>query len=247
MRKLLLFIAALPIIFAAACSKDETTSNTAKVRLWGQNENEPKGFNVSVTDFTLAGKKINQDIMNSTEITLSDNMPFTFNIKKSSIVVGEYPDEIFSYSGTMSRSVFTAPKTDYNEIDVDIDNVTPTVTVRKVVVPSTLTGSTGGGSPYTGTWVRQLGASGDETDLAIGNIPGEAANRVWMCEYKGQVGLYKGTISGDIITFDAQYGLPTYTVSKDGDKLMLQGNISGSLATPYAKGSWTAHCGTLGN
>ncbi|WP_276135077.1 hypothetical protein [Polluticoccus soli] len=247
MKKLLLFIAALPIIFAASCSKDETTSNTAKVRLWQEEENEPEHFGVSVTDFTIAGTKVNVDLMTNKEITLTDNVPFTFNIKKASIFIGEYPDEIYSYSGTVDRAIFTATKNNSNDIQVDIDNVTPTMTINRKPVAVTLTGSTGGGSPYTGIWVRELGASGDETDLAIGNIPGEAANRVWMCEYKGQVGLYKGTISGSTITFDAQYGLPTYTVSKDGDKLMLQGNITGSLATPYSKGSWTAHCGTLGN
>ena len=108
-------------------------------------------------------------------------------------------------------------------------------------------GGGGNTSEYTGVWVRLPGPSGDRTDLAIGNIPGEPSTRVYMCEKKGSLtpGFFKGHISGSTITFDAQYGLPTYTVSIDGGELLLKGNISSSIATPYTKGSWGGDCGPL--
>src|SRR5690349_16846740 len=48
-------------------------------------------------------------------------------------------------------------------------------------------------------WVRIIGASGDKTELAIGGIDGEPANRVYMCELKGSTvaGLYKGILTSD--------------------------------------------------
>lgn len=104
------------------------------------------------------------------------------------------------------------------------------------------------GTNYKGTWVRILGSSGDETDLAIGNIPGESENRVYMCEWKGAVGLYKGYITGNTIKWDASYGLPDAEVGlKDGKLSFVYPSVSYSIKTYYDKGSWSAHCGSLGN
>lgn len=111
--------------------------------------------------------------------------------------------------------------------------------------------SGGGGdddsSPYEGVWVRQPGASGDRTDLAIGNISGEPDNRVYMCEKRGSTaaGFYKGTIDGSTITFDSKYNLPTYSVWMEDGELMLKGDVSYSIATPYRSGSWSGECGPL--
>jgi hypothetical protein len=98
-----------------------------------------------------------------------------------------------------------------------------------------------------GVWVRIVGASGHRTDLAIGNIPGAPSNRVFMCEKPGSsaAGLYKGYLSGNTITFDAQYGLPTYNVKKEGNKVIVTPNASSSLPTPYEAGSWGGDCGAL--
>ncbi len=106
--------------------------------------------------------------------------------------------------------------------------------------------SNGGGnsSSFSGVWVRTLGASGDETDIAIGGISGEPSNRVYMCEYKGSVGLYKGTISGSTITWDE--GLPDASVRMVDDQLeFYYPSVSYSLPTLYDRGSWSGHCGSL--
>src|SRR5690606_37367674 len=62
----------------------------------------------------------------------------------------------------------------------------------------------------TGVWQRYGSPNGYNTDLAVGNIPGEPENRVYMCEHPGSpsAGLYKGYINGDIISWDALHGLP---------------------------------------
>jgi hypothetical protein len=107
-------------------------------------------------------------------------------------------------------------------------------------------GSTGGGntSSLSGVWVRTAGASGDETDIAIGGISGEASNRVYMCEYKGAVGIYKGTLSGNTITWDE--GLPDANVRLVSGQLELSyPSVSFSIPTLYDRGSWAGHCGPL--
>lgn len=106
-------------------------------------------------------------------------------------------------------------------------------------------GGNGGGSSYKGTWVRLPGPSGDRTDLAIGNIPGEPSSRVYMCEKKGSTaaGFYKGTISGSTIEWDAVHNLPEFTVSMDGSELIL--DCGPCLPTPYKSGAWSGECGPL--
>jgi hypothetical protein len=101
-------------------------------------------------------------------------------------------------------------------------------------------------SGYKGTWVRAIGASGDETDIAIGNITGESENRVYMCEWRGAVGLYKGTINGDIIHWDATYGLPDAQVGLESGRLTFYyPSVASSLKTYYDDGTWSSHCGPL--
>lgn len=98
----------------------------------------------------------------------------------------------------------------------------------------------------SGIWVRTDGASGDETDIAIGGIPGEPSNRVYMCEWKGSVGLYKGNINGNTITWDSQYGLPDASVRKVGSQLeFYYPSVSFSIPTLYNSGSWSDRCGKL--
>lgn len=111
-------------------------------------------------------------------------------------------------------------------------------------------GPASNGSSYAGVWVRVIGASGDETDLAIGSVTGEGASRVWMCEKKGSTaaGFYKGTISGNIITWDATHGLPNTQLGKSGSQLtFIYPSVSSSILTYYNAGSWSSQCTSLGS
>lgn len=108
----------------------------------------------------------------------------------------------------------------------------------------------GGGSSSSprGVWQRFGSPSGYNTDLQIGNIPGQPENRVYMCEHPGSpsAGLYKGLISGYIITWDAAYGLPDaeFKKDKDGNSYMrLWFNVAAySSAGKYNTGKWTGTC-----
>lgn len=109
------------------------------------------------------------------------------------------------------------------------------------------TGGGGGNSVY-GTWVRVLGASGDRTDLAIGDIDGEPENRVYMCEKRGSTaaGFYKGYIDGHYITWDSQYGLPdTFVEVVNGTLEFSYPDCDVCLVTDYVRGSWDGECGDL--
>lgn len=102
-------------------------------------------------------------------------------------------------------------------------------------------------SDFSGVWVRVLGASGDETDLAIGVIPGES-NRVYMCEKLGSTaaGFYKGNIYGNKIVWDATHGLPKTTLRLVGSQLEFHyTSVDGSLPTFYNSGNWSSECGPL--
>jgi len=97
-----------------------------------------------------------------------------------------------------------------------------------------------------GVWVRTLGASGDKTDIAIGGIANEAENRVYMCEYKGTVGLYKGYIDGNTIVWDSSHNLPNASAKLKGTQLELYyPSVSYSIPTLYDKGNWSGNCGAL--
>lgn len=105
-----------------------------------------------------------------------------------------------------------------------------------------------GNSSLAGIWVRTQGASGDETNIAIGGISGEPEDRVYMCEIKGNVGLYKGYIDGNIITWDSEYGLPNASARMVGSQLeFYYPSLSFSLPTLYDSGSWSNNCGELNN
>jgi hypothetical protein len=106
---------------------------------------------------------------------------------------------------------------------------------------------TGGDIDVMGTWVRLPGPSGDRTDLAIGGIANEPANRVYMCEKRGSsaAGFYKGTYNDGVITWDSQYNFPTYTAVVDGSQLVIDCNVC--IPTYYEVGSWSGECGPLEN
>jgi len=110
-------------------------------------------------------------------------------------------------------------------------------------------GSGDGGTDITGVWQRYGSPKGYQTDLAIGNIPGEPSDRVYMCEHPGSpsAGLYKGTISGNTITWDAAHGLPNAVFNSigNGERSLYFGVGAVSDAGKYKKGIWTNTCGEL--
>ncbi len=104
-------------------------------------------------------------------------------------------------------------------------------------------------NPY-GIWQRYGSPKGYNTDLAVGNIPGEPSNRVYMCEHPGSpsAGLYKGYITGNIITWDPQYGLPNAEFKQVGNYMTLYFNVGlPEDAGKYKRGYWTNTCGELGS
>lgn len=111
--------------------------------------------------------------------------------------------------------------------------------------------NTGGSQSIEGTvWVRLPGPSGDRTEIAIGGIKNEPANRVYMCEKKGSTaaGFYKGIISeNNVVKWDAEHGLPDAYFTFANGKLVFEYRINGSLPTNYDKGSWSGECGPLEN
>lgn len=103
------------------------------------------------------------------------------------------------------------------------------------------------GNPVFGRWERVVGANGDYTELAIGNINGEESNRVYMCEKNGsQAGLYKGYIDGNKIIWDAEYGVPDFYVEiKDDQFVLTVPDCPICLPTYYFEDPWDGDCGPL--
>ncbi len=101
--------------------------------------------------------------------------------------------------------------------------------------------SVGGGGSLYGVWVRTYGPSGDQTDIAIGNIEGEPENRVYMCESVGSVGLYKGYISGNTISWDNGMA-DAYVRLVDGQMEFSYPSLDHIIPTLYNRGFWSGHC-----
>ncbi len=117
----------------------------------------------------------------------------------------------------------------------------------ETTLPGNATGNTGGNSIF-GVWQRYNSPKGYKTDLAVGNIPGEPSNRVYMCEHPGSpsAGLYKGYISGNIITWDASHRLPNAEFKEVGSERTLYFGVGAVAdAGKYKKGIWTNTCGEL--
>lgn len=113
-----------------------------------------------------------------------------------------------------------------------------------------VTGTESGGGEVSGIWIRETGdGSGDRTDLAIGTVRGEAANRVWACEVRPRrpsIVLQRGTLTGDRIVWDAVHGgVPDYRVSRSGDRLRVEVQFPGAQPTTYSRGSWSSLCPAL--
>jgi hypothetical protein len=99
---------------------------------------------------------------------------------------------------------------------------------------------------FQGMW-ETSGSSVGKTFLAVGNIPGEPNNRVYMCQWTGVGNLYKGTLSGDIITWDKGYGMPNAKlVIKDvtnfSKNLELKFPSQSTSLTLYKTHTWSTAC-----
>lgn len=110
--------------------------------------------------------------------------------------------------------------------------------------------STGAGGELSGIWERQTAdGSGDETDIAIGVIKGEPANRVWACEVRPNVPaiiLQRGTITGNRIRWDEVHGgVPDYFVRRAGSGLGVRVDFPGASETNYSRGTWNRFCPEL--
>lgn len=104
-----------------------------------------------------------------------------------------------------------------------------------------------GGNPLYGRWERQVGSNGDYTEIAVGNITGEPSNRVYMCEKNGSAaGLYKGYLNGSTITWDAEFGVPDFVVSIQGERFVVNvPSCSFCLPTYYDEDPWEGLCGPI--
>lgn len=98
-------------------------------------------------------------------------------------------------------------------------------------------------------WWETMGAGGSlpKTFIAIGDIPSEPNNRVYMCQWKGSAKLYKGTLSGDIITWDAVYGIPNAKlviedVTNFSKRLILNLPSQSSSITLFETHTWSTAC-----
>jgi hypothetical protein len=109
-----------------------------------------------------------------------------------------------------------------------------------VLVPET------GGAVSDGVWNRFNSTA--QTDVAIGSVTGEGANRVVMCQYPPShlAGLYKGTLSPDrrSINWDSQHNLPTYKLAIVGDRMDFVVDVDGdrTILGQYELGSWRGGC-----
>lgn len=108
----------------------------------------------------------------------------------------------------------------------------------------------GGSGDVEGLWTRLTAdGSGDETDLAIGVIAGADPDRVWACEFRPsgpQAIIIKGTLRGNVVTWDPEYGNPDYVVERNGADLTLEvPSCTHCSVTRYESGSWNPGCGPL--
>lgn len=259
-----LYLSLLAVIFMAiaGCSKDGTDSgnnsnnNTTKRKMVkfiafcnaisANNDN----YFVAVKDFSLNGEDY---YANHTEATATDyeTVMFTEGDIEYSFKIME---QTFNGTSINTTSKVYTGTVGYDEV---IENGLNKFDVVKSgsgwKIAASNTGASGGGGnnggSKDGVWQRFNSPKGYQTDLAIGNIPGEAANRVYMCEHPGSpsAGLYKGYINGEIITWDAVHGIPDAKFYERDGVMRLWFTVGPEdEAGRYKKGAWTNTCGTLG-
>jgi hypothetical protein len=98
-----------------------------------------------------------------------------------------------------------------------------------------------------GFWNRTLSMAHYETEIAFGGIAGQPDDRVYMCEWNSpSAGLYKGTLSGETIEWDATHRLPAYDVvfPTTGNMSFVPQTAAREHLGQYIRGAW--HSGKCG-
>lgn len=247
----------LASLLLGGCEKEPATPNvepekTEYIAFCDLVHNTDEGNYLDIGWFTFNGSFIDADNKEADaetrSFTLNGDVAYSYQVtEKVSGPSGVISMSKKDYDGTLKESAFSTSIV--NKIEVVRDG-----TAWKLLVngaDADVTG--GGGGSNTGTsgiWKRIESPKGYQTDLAVGGIPGEPANRVYMCEHPGSpsAGLYKGTISGETITWDAVHGLPTAKFyERDGFMRLWFSVAPEDEAGKYVKGVWTNTCGPLEN
>ncbi len=203
---------------------------------------------LNIKDFTLNERDYYVNHIESvaedfeTTMMVDGDVNYSFKVFEQTLIGGTIDSKSKVYTGTIDDEDLS--ETSLNRIEVVKDGTT-----WKLKVTADAGGGGGNGSS-TGVWQRFNSPNGYNTDLAIGNIPGEPANRVYMCEHPGSpsAGLYKGYINGEIITWDAVHGIPSAKFYERDGVMRLWFTVGPEdEAGRYKKGTWTNTCGPLNN
>lgn len=181
----------------------------------------------------------------SENITINGNVSYTYTVSVGS----PFPTN-YTHSGTLNSSAFIAGQLNMIEIVPDGNDFKLLLNGNNEEVGGGNGGGGGGGggNGLYGIWKRIVQSSGDETDIAIGGITGEPSNRVYMCELNGSTaaGFYKGTLNGNTVVWDTQYGIPDFVLTLVGSSMELTVPACPScLTTTYVTGTWSGQCGPL--
>lgn len=100
-------------------------------------------------------------------------------------------------------------------------------------------GGTGAAGRFAGAWNRYGHSS--YVEIKVGGIPGESANRVYMCQVSSS-SLYRGTVQSDgaTIRWDASHNVPDYVMEENGtNRMRFFVPVMNAYGGTYQKGSWT--------
>lgn len=260
MRSLYLSLIALVFIALSGCSKepsstddgDDTPSKRKKIEFiafCNALANNSDTYFLNIKDLKLNGGDYYANHQEAeaqdykTIMFTEDDVTYSFKVMEQTFVGGIINTKSNTYTGSIDYDDLS--ETSLNKIEVVQDG-------SSWKLKTSNSGSNGGGGnngSKEGVWQRFNSPNGYQTDLAIGNIPGEPANRVYMCEHPGSpsAGLYKGYINGEIITWDAVHGIPDAKFYERDGVMRLWFTVGPEDdAGRYKKGTWTNTCGPLG-
>lgn len=242
---------ALIFLIVGGCDKSTTNTDdtsakeTEYIAFCDLVHNTDDGNYLDIAWFTFDGTVIDADKKENAaqkySFTLDGDVTYSYQVReKISGQGGVISSTNKKYEGTLKESAFN--ETQLNRVEVVRDG-----SEWKLFVNGQDADVAGGGNNTSteGVWLRYNSPNGYNTDLAIGGIPGEPANRVYMCEHPGSpsAGLYKGTISGEVITWDAVHGLPNAKFYERDGVMRLWFTVGPEdEAGRYKKGAWTNTC-----
>lgn len=248
MRKLIqnygLPIAVIILLFTS-CGKDDGPNKTNKKlltiitsELTAVDPNVASGVDeVRLNDKTFPASQVSEGCKAETFLEPTGlDVKYFFTIAKTTS--GEVID---TCQGTFASALLNR---ECNEVSVVNYNATATLKINgNLATPVIKDGGVTNNGVY-GQWVL-TGSGGDLTELAVGSITGEGNSRVFMCEKKGTgfPVLYKGTLDGSTIKWDADHGLSDYTLKVSNDKLIV--DCGPCLPTTFVPGAWGGGCGEL--